>query len=60
MRLLVFLSTVTLCFGAGNIIVTDSWDAGFRGQVKLEPTTSLHGWRITLVFKRPVGELQVC
>lgn len=55
-----FLSFVTLCFGAGNIVVTNSWNDGFEGHVVLQPTSTLHGWKLTLVFNKPVKLLDVC
>ncbi|KAH3741115.1 endoglucanase E-4-like [Dreissena polymorpha] len=44
---------------AADITVTNSWNGGFQGYFKLNPSQALHGWKVHLVFDKPVDNIEI-
>lgn len=60
MRIFVLLISIGLCLAADDSLVIDrTWPDGFAGHLVLNPTKSLHGWKLHLHFNSPVDDLQV-
>ena len=42
-----------------SVIIKNSWYGGFEAVIKLRTTSRTSGWRVAMVFSKPVTDLQV-
>jgi len=59
MKSLVFLACVGVALCNTPVTITNTWNGGFQGYFKLNPSSDLHGWKVHIVCDKPLDNVEV-